>query len=86
MGNECRTAKRETRGKRRISTLCADSTGVVFFVAPHPFVFDEKKEQLSDEKQRTWKILKRDGVVLEKYYVDVVDDHGKVHLVDYVHL
>ena len=67
MGNECRTAKRETRGKRRISTLCADSTGVVFFVAPHPFVFDEKKEQLSDEKQRAWKVLKRIGVVLEKY-------------------
>ena len=47
-----------------------------------PFVFDEKREQLSDEKQRTWKVLKRDGVVLEKYYVDVVG-HGKV---DYVHL
>ena len=69
MGNECRTAKRETRerGKRRIRTPCADSTGVVFFVAPHPFVFDEEKEQLSDEKHRTWKVLKRIGVVLEKY-------------------
>ena len=52
--------------------------------ATHPFVFDEKREQLSDEKQRTWKVLKRDGVVLEKYYVDVVG-HGKVDY-RYVHL